>query len=410
MIELLLCSIFTLLPDYLYRRYGEGKRIGVELSMYSVWYELRYGITGCLMLTVALITIVFYNHPSTSSAHAFFRTVPIMSETIGRVAEVNVDLNQDVKKGTPLFKLDSSKQQAAVETAKRRVAEVEAAMTMAKADLAAAKAQVQQAESAYKQAVDELETKSELRQRNADVVAQREIERLQNVVDGRKGGVEAAVAAQTAAEIRISTSLPAEMASAEAQREQAQVELNKTVIYAGVDGRVEQFVLRVGDLVNPMMRPAGVLVPAGAGRRAIIAGFGQIEGQIMKVGMAAEVACISKPLTIIPMVVTQVQPFISAGQFRAGEQLLDPQQITTPGTITVYLEPLFNGGIADVPPGSSCIANAYSNNHDELSKPGIGIGRWIYLHVVDTVSIVHAMILRLQALVLPIETLVLGGH
>jgi hypothetical protein len=33
------------------------------------------------------------------------------------------------------------------------------------------------------------------------------------------------------------------------------------------------------------------------------------------------------------------------------------------------------------------------------------------LHVIDTVGLVHAMILRLQAILLPVRTLVLsGGH
>ena len=34
------------------------------------------------------------------------------------------------------------------------------------------------------------------------------------------------------------------------------------------------------------------------------AGFGQIEAQVMKVGMVAEATCISKPWVVIPMVVT----------------------------------------------------------------------------------------------------------
>tara|TARA_A100000171_G_scaffold44332_1_gene47059 strand:+ start:657 stop:917 length:261 start_codon:yes stop_codon:yes gene_type:complete len=46
MFELLLCSMFTILPDYLVRRYRQGKRIGKEITLFSVWYELRYGITG----------------------------------------------------------------------------------------------------------------------------------------------------------------------------------------------------------------------------------------------------------------------------------------------------------------------------------------------------------------------------
>ena len=68
MLELLLCSLFTIVPDFLYRRYAQGKRLGQEITIYSVWYELRWGLTGCLMLTVLLITVIFYFHPSTSFA------------------------------------------------------------------------------------------------------------------------------------------------------------------------------------------------------------------------------------------------------------------------------------------------------------------------------------------------------
>jgi hypothetical protein len=52
MLELLLCSVFTILPDYLYRRYAQGRRLGKEITFYSVWFELRWGITACVILTV----------------------------------------------------------------------------------------------------------------------------------------------------------------------------------------------------------------------------------------------------------------------------------------------------------------------------------------------------------------------
>src|SRR6202451_4441518 len=75
MFELIICSLVTILPDYLYRRYVQDKRFGKEITFYSVWYELRWGITGCLMLTISLITMIFYFHPSTTSATLFFRTI-----------------------------------------------------------------------------------------------------------------------------------------------------------------------------------------------------------------------------------------------------------------------------------------------------------------------------------------------
>jgi multidrug resistance efflux pump len=410
MLELMLCSLVTLFPDYLFRRYIQGKRLGKEITFYSVWFELRWGITACLILTVGLITTVFYNHPSTTNVTLFFRTVPILPETNGRVAEVYVGISGPITQGAPIFRLDSSKQEAAVETARRKIAEVDAELVVARADVLKAEGQIQEAKAAHQQAVDELNTKRELQRRNPGNVPFRDIERLELTVQGRLGAIASAQAAKQGVDDRIATLLPAEKASAEAELAQAEVDLGKTVIRAGVTGRIEQFALRVGDIVNPLMRPAGILIPEGAGQRSLQAGFGQIEAQILKVGMIAEVTCVSKPFTIIPMVVTNVQEFIAAGQFRGGEQLIDPQQVTRPGTLLAFLEPLYEGGIEDVTPGSSCIANAYSSNHDVIVAKDTSATRRVVLHVVDALGLVHALILRLQALVLPFQTLVFSGH
>jgi multidrug resistance efflux pump len=409
MFELILCSMLTVLPDYLFRRYVQGKRIGREITLFTMWYELRWGITACLLLTVSLITLIFYYHPSTKNVTAVFRTVTILPETTGRVAEVFVGVNAKVEAGAPLFRLDSSEQEAARETAQRRIAETVAETTVAQTELAAADGLIQQAQGGYQQALDELATRQELLRRGADVSV-REVERLQVVADGRKGALDASIANKRTIETKLSSLLPAQKASAEAALAQAQVELDKALVRAGVAGTVQQFTLRPGDIVNTMIRPAGILVPQEAGRGALIAGFGQIEAQVMKKGMIAEATCIGKPFTIIPMVVTEVQDVIAAGQLRPTDQLVDVRQIAQGGTLTVFLEPLYPGLLAGLPPGSSCIANAYTNNHEALAAKDIGTAKWMFLHVVDAIAIVHAMILRIQALLLPVQTLVLGGH
>jgi multidrug resistance efflux pump len=311
----------TLLPDYLYRRYVQGKRLGKEITFYSVWFELRW---------------------STSNVTIFFRTVSILPETTGRVAEIFVGASEPVAKGTPIFRLDSSKQEAAVELAQRKIAETDAQILVARWDVVKADGELRQANSERQQTVDELEAKQELYQRNPSNVPFREIERLQERERGQLGAIDAATATKQSVEQRISTLLPAEKATAEAELAEAQVELGKTVIRAGVSGRVEQFLLRVGDVVNPLAFPAGILIPEGAGYRSLQAGFGQIEAQIMKVGMAAEVTCVSKPFTIIPMVVTGVQDYVAAGQFRGGEQLIDAQQVARPGTLLVFLRQMLS--------------------------------------------------------------------
>jgi multidrug resistance efflux pump len=293
MLEFMLCSLLTIVPDFLYRRYAQGKRIGREITLFSMWYELRWGITACVLLTLSLITVIFYFHPSTSSAISYFRTVPVLPETAGRVAEVLVGLREEVKAGTPLFRLDSSEQQAAVETARRRMAEIEAEFELAQTELEAAEGRIQVADGAYQQALDELETRSELRRRNPDTVPQRQIEQLQVAVDARQGALDEAHANKRSIERRISSVLPAQKATAQAELEQAEVELAKTTVYADVTGRLEQFTLRPGDIVNRLMRPAGILIPSEAGRIGLQAGFNQIEAQVIRRGMIAEAACTS---------------------------------------------------------------------------------------------------------------------
>jgi multidrug resistance efflux pump len=228
-------------------------------------------------------------------------------------------------------------------------------------------------------------------------------------VETAQGAVDAALASRDATQSEIDFSLPAQKASAEAALREAEVALKKTLVVAGTNGILQQFALRPGDVVNPMLRPAGILVP-DARVTGLLAGFGQIEAQVLKVGMIGEVTCIAIPWQIIPVVVTEVQDVVASGQVRPTDTLVDIQQFAKPGTITAILEPLYAGQLDSLPQGGNCIANAYTNSHEALAAPDIGALKRFGLHAIDTVGLVHAMILRIQALLLPIQTLVLGGH
>ena len=410
MLEFLLCSMVTLLPDYLFRRYGQGKRWGHELNLFSMWYELRWGLTACVLLTLSLITAIFYYHPATTNVLSAFRTVTILSEGGGRVEQVYVTNGQAVKSGDPIFRLDGSSQEAAADTARARIAEVDATIVVTLTQLEAAEAQLDRAEAALEQAEDEFERKNTLFQQNSAAVAAREVERLENLVDEREAGVDAAEAnIQTVTE-QLDVLLPAQKASAEASLAQAEAELAKLLIVAGVDGQVEQFTLRVGDYVNPILRPAGLLIPADAGRNRFQAGFGQIASQVVKPGMLAEMTCVPSPMKIIPMIVVDVQDAIPAGQIRPSDALIDFQDRARPGTITAFLEPLYEGSTDHIPPGSKCIVNGYTNNHERLQNEEMGTGKRVVLHTIDTVGLAHAFILRIQSILLPVRTLVLSGH
>lgn len=413
MLEFLLCSLVTILPDFLARRYIQGKRWGHEINFFTLWYELRWGITACVLLTVALITLIFYYHPSTTNASPFFRTVTMLPEGGGRVDEVFIENGQLVRAGDPLFSLQDSSQLAAVQVARSKVLELDAELNMAVAEKAAMQGLVAQAQGSLDQAENELRIKQELQQRDPGLVSPREIQRLQNNIESRAGAVSAAIANLQAVQTELDLVLPARRASAEESLEQEQVEARKTTIFAGIDGRVAQFFLQPGDYVNPILRPAGLLIPTStveSGRFEVQAGFNQLAAPIVRPGTLAEITCMSKPFTVIPMVVTRVVDVIAAGQVRPTDSLLDIQTRAKPGTLTVAMEPLYENGLEGVLPGTKCLANAYTFNHDILASGDLGLGEYLFLHMVDAVGIVHAVILRIQALVLPVQALVFAGH
>ncbi|MEM7693311.1 MAG: HlyD family secretion protein [Pseudomonadota bacterium] len=409
MLEFLICSLFTILPDYLFRRFRQGKRFGKEITVFSVWFELRYGITTCLLLTVMVITTVFYFHPTTSNVILAFRTVTILPQTGGRVAEIFVEMDEVVEAGAPIFRMEDDTQRAAVEAARAGLAQVEASLAVAEQDRRAAEGAVAQATGQRDEVQDELDTKSELLARNSNVVSEREIETLTNNLAAAQGALGTAQAQLDAVTTRITTLIPAQQRAAEAQLAEAEVQLARTIIRAGVTGRIEQFSLREGDFVSNLLRPAGILVPSDAGRVRAQAGFPQLAASVIKPGMVAEMSCATKPFTIIPMVVVAVQDVIAGGQIRPGDQLADVQNAGAPGTILVSLEPLYSNGLDGVPPGSRCVANAYTTTHEAL-QGDVGLLRAIGLHAVEATGAVHAAILRIHTILFPVEALVISGH
>lgn len=412
MLELMFCAFFTVLPDYLVRRFLQKKRWGKELTFFTIWYELRWGITGCAILTISLITLVFYYHPSTSNVSPLFRTVTILPETSGRVDEVYIQNFQLVNQGDPLFSLDNSSQKSAVETAKSNLEAIKAEFSLVETDLESAEGLIASVESKLEQAQHDLQRMQLVAKGGEDLISERDLEMYETRVEVVEGELVHAFASRDEVLANLNQLLPARQETAEDQLAQAQVELDKMVVYAEISGRITQFILQPGDIVNPLLRPAGLLVPEheGSGTLSVQAGFNQLAAQVVKPGVLAEMTCLSKPFTVIPMVITDVQTPIASGQLRPSDQMLDLQDRARPGTLTVRMEPLYENGLKGILPGSSCIANAYTNNHELIASGELPTSEFLFYHMVDTVGFVHALLLRIQTLLIPVKSLVFAGH
>lgn len=406
MLELIFSALITIVPDYVYRRYRQGKRWGQEITLFNVWYELRWGLTACAILAVSLITVIFYFHPSTRNVTAAFRTVTVLSDRAGRVAEVYVGNNASVAAGDPIFRLDTTRQEAAAETARTRLEETDAALAFVATEIAGSEARLSAAVADLGQAQDDLDRRQSVAERNSTVVSAQELERLQTAVSRAEAQRDAATAALEGAKLRQSTVLPAQRESALAVLREAENEIAKSTVFAAVDGTMTQFLLKPGDIVNPILRPAGILVPEVTGQGRYIAAFGQISASVLKPGMLVEITCPSKPLSVIPMLVDEVQSAIAAGQFRPGDALLDQQDRARPGTVTAFLAPVFPAHLQDIPPGSACVGVAYTSRAKEIETGEITGTAAFVAQIVDGMGIANAIVLRAQAILLPVKALV----
>ncbi len=402
MLELLFSALITLLPDYIYRRHYQGK----EITLFSFWYELRWGITACVGLTITLITVIFYYHPIASNVISAFRTVSVISDRPGRVEEVYARNDEILKADDPIFRLETSRQRAAAETARRRIAEVDANLVLAKSELEAAEGDIRAAQGGLLKAEDELERREELARRNSVVVTPQELEALRATRKSRQGQLDAAQAKRDVVQARISTLMPAERKRAEAELAQAETEIKQATVFAGTDGTLKQFVLKPGDIVNPILRPAGILVPTSSGRGRFIASFQQINAQVLHVGMLAEITCPSQPLSVIPMRMTKIQDAITTGQIRPTDQLIELEERLRPGTILVVLETIFEGQADAILRGSSCVGVAYTSHAKQIASGEItGLSAFL-MWLVDGMGIANAIVIRAQALILPIRTII----
>jgi len=413
MLEILLCSLITILPDYLFRKYRQDKVWGKEITFFTMWYELRWGISACAILSISLVTLIFYYHPSTTNAAPLFRTVSIMPEKSGRVENVFVKNHQKIKAGTAIFSMYDESQLAAIEQAEAQVNQVDAEFSTAYAQLAVAISNVEKAKSAYMRSKNEYDRKKALSLQGRNIISDSEVQKMADTVAINEASLSASLANQASAQGVIENILPAKKITAIEGLNKAIIDEQKRTVYAHVDGELQQFALQPGDFVNPMIRSAGVIVPSSgeaSGKEAVQAGFNQLAANVIKVGTFAEITCLSKPFTIIPMKVVSVQSVIATGQVRTTEALLDVQERARPGTLTVRLAPLYEGGLEGVIPGTKCLANAYSYHHELIASGTLTTTEALYLHMVDAVGVVHAIILRMQALLLPVKVLVFSGN
>lgn len=66
-------------------------------------------VLGGVVLIGTLVLLMNYNHPFTQIGGQVYNTTPIVPTVRGRVVEVNVEPDVFIRKGDPLFTIESSR-------------------------------------------------------------------------------------------------------------------------------------------------------------------------------------------------------------------------------------------------------------------------------------------------------------
>jgi len=162
-------------------------------------------------------------------------TVQVGSQISGQVKEIFADFNTAVKKGQIIARIDPSTFELRVNQARADLDSAEGAVAVARAGLAAQQAEVARVRFALQDAQRDVERKKALVDKK--FISAAELEKAQSLLDSTREQLKAVQAQIKVSEAQVSSARAA-VKQRESLLKQAQVDLERTIIRAPVDGTV----------------------------------------------------------------------------------------------------------------------------------------------------------------------------
>lgn len=263
------------------------QNIGADVATDDAMKAKRKKFLGFFMLILILAAILyviwalFFNHyVSTDNAYVGAETAQVTSMVSGQVAEVLVKDTQQVKRGDVLVRIDErdakiqlAQAQAELAKAQRQYKQSQAnsrslnsQVVVRNDEISSAQAQVTKAQADYGRASLELKRRNELAATGA--ISKEELSKAQSAVSTAKASLELAQAglAQATSSRKAAESTFAanealiqgvneastpDVLVAKAHVDQAQLDLERTVIRAPVDGVIARRNIQIGQRVAP---------------------------------------------------------------------------------------------------------------------------------------------------------------
>jgi len=250
-----------------------------------------------MLLIPALIVggalIWWFGNPgevSTDNAYVKQDIVSIAGEVNGLVVAVNARENQQVKAGDVLFRIDPTSYQVAIRQADAQIANAQARITALQADVGANAADLAGARDDLVLAEAQYAREKALLDRGFNTRAR--IDEAQHAVAAARDRLASVTAEVEKAQAQLATGaqvpgLNPQVASAEATRAKASLDLSRTVVRAPVAGRVTQVNrLQIGQMVFTGVPMLSIVREGGA---RVEANFKETDLARMRAGQRADV-------------------------------------------------------------------------------------------------------------------------
>ncbi len=199
--------------------------------------------TAVLLLAILVWWLHARNYESTDDAFIDARTVQISTQVAAAIVDVPVTDNQPVDAGAELVRLDDRDYIAARDEAQASVADFKAQIAAQKAKIDQAEKQAAQAQAALTFAQQQNERYQRLAKQGTATVEQAQ-QYDSNLLQSQ--ATFAAAAANAVATAKQEPVLEAQLKSAQAQLELSEANLSRTIITAPVAGRVTQLTAAKG--------------------------------------------------------------------------------------------------------------------------------------------------------------------
>ena len=228
---------------------------------------------------------------STDNAYVRQDKVSVSSDVAGRIVEVAVRENQQVKAGDLLFRIDPAPYRIAVEQADAAIANAQVQLTGLRASYAGTGADIQGAQAAVANAQQDYARQQTLLGQGFTTRARiQQAELALSQARAQLANAQSA-AAEARAKLAFGSAVPGEnpaIAAATVQRSRAQLDLGRTAVRAPVGGTISQVGrLQVGNMMVTGL-PAVTIVANG--RSWIDANFKETDLNKMRVGQPAELS------------------------------------------------------------------------------------------------------------------------